>query len=358
MSSQLGLDKLQLLLPASEVSFRPDFPIEVGTSYNAGTGEHERERDLFWNGEKFVKGSKAWLNNPNFHVDIVPHRENSSSLFLLHFSGGAYSDSNLQPMDNEGAVRALCGIQDDLLALGCSADLMKAQITRLDLARNVELDFPVSSYDPVFGLVQCRKRVNMVQHGPTGFYLGNKQWEFGGYDKGAEMLDKGFELAECPENTLRAEMRYKKSATVRAATGCETPKDLRKNWENFKPAFKASLERDVFKAKVEANLDRNIALDTLFEMVRRSKAKRESAAFYKHLGMMQLVMLAGPEEATRRVVEEFGYDASTETGRKQVARIRAGHAAASLSLKAHAGTATGALVKDLYRELKERVLNF
>ncbi len=358
MSSQLGLDKLRLLLPASEVSFRPDFPIEVGTSYNAGTGEHERERDLFWNGEKFVKGTKAYLNNPNFHVDIVPHRENASSVFMLHFSGGAYTDNNLEPMDQERCFRALRGIQTELFELGCSADLMKAQITGIDLARNSVMDLPIPSYSPAFALVQCRQRVNMVQHGPTGFYAGNKQWETGFYCKGTEMLEKGFELAECPVNTLRAEMRYKKSATVRAATGCETPKDLRKNWENFAPAYKASLERDVFKAKVEANLDRNIALDTLFEMVRRSGAKRESAAFYKQLGMMQLVMLAGPEEATRRVADEFGYDASTETGRKQVARIRAGHAAASLSLKAHAGTATGALVKDLYRELKERVLNF
>jgi hypothetical protein len=261
-------------------------------------------------------------------------------------------------MDEERCFHALREVERELFELGCAADLMKAQITRMDLARNPVMDLPVASYDPAFGLIQCRKRVNLVQHGPTGFYAGNKQWETGFYDKGAEMLEKGIELAACPVNTLRAEMRYKKSATVRAATGCETPSDLHRNWENFKPAYKASLERDVFKAKVEANLDRNIALDTLFEMVRRSGAKRESAAFYKHLGMMQLVMLAGPEEATRRVVEEFGYDASTETGRKQVARIRAGHAAASLSLKAHCGTATGALVKDLYRELKERVLSF
>ncbi len=358
MSSQLGLDKLQLLLPASEVSFRPDFPSEVKTSYNGGTGEHERERDLYWNGEKFVKGTRACFNTKNFHVDIVPHRENASSLFLVHFSGGAYRDNNLEPMDNEGAVRALCGIQDDLLALGCSADLMKAQITRMDLARNSVMDLPVPSYSPAFGLIQCRQRVNMVQHGPTGFYAGNKQWETGFYDKGAEMLDKGFELAECPENTLRAEMRYLKSATVRAATGCETPKDLRKNWQNLAPAYKASLERDVFKAKVEANLDRNIAIDTLFEMVRRSGAKRQSAAFHKQLGMMQLVMLVGAEEATRRVAEEFGYDASTESDAKQIARLRKDYNGASLSLKAHAGTATGALVKDLYRELKERVLNF
>ncbi len=358
MSSQLGLDKVQLLLPASEVSFRPDFPAEVGTSYNAGTGEHERERDLFWNGDKFVRGSKAWLNNSNFHLEIVPHRDNDSSVFMLHFSGGAYSDDNSEPMDYERTFRALCGIQSELLQLGCSADLIAAKITRLDLARNVELDFPVSSYDLAFGLVKCRKRVNMVQHGPTGFYLGNKQWEFGGYDKGAEMLEKGIELAACPENTLRAEMRYKKSATVRAATGCETPKDLSRNWENFAPAFKASLERDVFKAKIEANLDRNVAIDTLFEIVRRSGLKRESAAFYRHLGQMQLVMLVGAEEATRRVVEEFNIDTSSATGARQAARIRQGHIDADTSLKAHAGTATGALVKDLYRELKERVLNF
>lgn len=358
MSSQLGIDKLQIWLDVSDVSFRPDFPAIVDNPYNAGTGEYERERELFWNGDKFVKGTKAHLNTNDFQFEVIPHRQAATSLVIVKFSGAAYSDSNEQPMDLERTLHASREIEKQLFEAGCSFDMMKAKISRLDLARNVVMDLPIASYDPAFSLIQCRKRVNLVQHGPTGFYAGNKQWETGFYDKGAEMLEKGIELAACPENTLRAEMRYKKGLTVCGATGCETPKDLRKNWENFAPAYKASLERDVFKAKNEANLDRNIAIDTLFEIVRRSGAKRQTAAFHKQLGEMQLVMLVGVEEATRRVAEEFGHDARTESGAKQISRLRELYVAADISLKSHAGTATGALVKDLYRELKERVLNF
>jgi hypothetical protein len=358
LSSELGIDKLQLLLPVSEVSFRPDFPAIVDKPVNAATGEYIRDRTLYFAGDVPITGSKAFLNKDNFSLSIVPHRENDSSLVLVHFSGAAYSPDNSNPMDLEATFRASYGIKDELAALGCDFDMMKAKITRLDLARNTELSHEVSSYSPVFAAINCRKRVKKVEHGGTGFYAGNKQWETGFYDKGAEMHEKGIELAACPEKTLRAEMRYLKSATVRAAVGVETLADLKEKWLGFKPAYKQSLERDVFRAKPEENIERSIALHALADFIRESGVKRSADAFHKHLGMMTLVQMVGPEEATEYMALEFGYDHRTESGRKQVARLRAIYEQVSFSLQMDETTTRGTLVKELYRELRDSVLNF
>jgi hypothetical protein len=358
LSSQLGIDKVQLLLPVSEIGFRPDFPATVDKPINAATGEYVRDRLLYRAGDLEVTGAKAFYNTENFNLSIVPHRENDSALVLVHFSGAAYSDNNLEPMDEERSICAARAVQADLFEAGCDFDVMKAKITRLDIARNSELSHPVASYAPVLAAINCRKRVNKVEFGATGFYAGNKSWEAGFYDKGAEMHEKGFELAACPENTIRAEMRYKKSETVRAATGCESLEDLRKNWLGLKPAYIKSLERDVFRAKSEANMDRTIALHQLAAFVRESGVKREAGAFHKHLGMMQLVMLVGAEEAKNFIAEEFGYDPDTEAGRKQIARLGAMYDQVAFSLAMEESTTTGTLVKELYRELQHRVLKF
>lgn len=358
MDSLLGIDKLQLLLPTSEISFRPDFPATVDKPINAATGEYLRDRALYNADGLEVTGAKAYYNTPNFNLSIVPHREAPSSLVIVHFSGGAYSDNNLSPMNLDECLHAARALQSDLAKAGCDFDVMKAKITRIDLARNVELSHPVASYSSAFAAINCRKRVKKQDYGATGFMAGNKQWEFNGYDKGAEMREKGTELAACPENTLRAEMRYLKSSTVRAATGCESLTDLRSNWPGFKAAYVESLERDVFKAKTEANIDRSIALHQLAAFVRESGVKRTEQAFATHLGRMQLVMLVGAEEAKRFIAEEFDYDASTDSGKRQIARVSAMYDAVNFSLKMQESTTQGALVKELYRELQQRVLNF
>ncbi len=145
MSSQLGIDKVQLLLPVSEIGFRPDFPATVDKPINAATGEYLRDRLLYRAGDLEVTGAKAFYNTENFNLSIVPHRENDSALVLVHFSGGAYSDTNLEPMDADRCFEAARAVQTDLFKAGCDFDVMKAQITRLDVARNSELSHPVAS---------------------------------------------------------------------------------------------------------------------------------------------------------------------------------------------------------------------
>jgi hypothetical protein len=74
--------------------------------------------------------------------------------------------------------------------------------------------------------------------------------------------------------------------------------------------------------------------------------------------MMQLVMLVGAEEAKNFIAEEFGYDSDTEAGQKQIARLGAMYDQVAFSLAMEKSTTTGTLVKELYRELQQKVLKF
>ncbi len=358
MSSQLGIDKLQLLLPVSEIGFRPDFPATVDKPINAATGEYLRDRLLYRSGDLEVTGAKAFYNTENFNLSIVPHRENDSSLVLVHFSGGAYSDTNLEPMDEERSICAARAVQADLLEAGCDFDVMKAKITRLDIARNVKLSHPVACYAPAFSALNCRKRVDKMDFGGTGFLVGNKSWEIGFYDKGAEMHEKGIELAVCPENTLRPEVRYKKSQTVREATGVETLADLKQKWLGLKPSYVNSLTRDVFRPKMEAKTEATLDFYEEARFVLDSGAQRKWQAFKGEVGLLLLVRDMGLEAAQNFATNQLVADPDSEAGIRQVKRQNAELDTADYALRMQHEAPSGTLVKELYRELKRATLDF
>ncbi len=358
MSSQLGIDKLQLLLPVSEVAFRPDFPAIVEKPINAATGEYLRDRLLYQAGDLQVTGAKAHYNSENFNLSILPHRDGGSSLVLVHFSGGAYNDTNLLPMDADQTLEAARAVQDELDFLGCDFEVEKAKITRLDIARNVKLSHPVACYAPAFSALNCRKRVDKMDFGGTGFLVGNKGWEIGFYDKGAEMHEKGIELAACPENTLRPEVRYKKSQTVREATGVETLADLKEKWLGLKDSYLSSLTRDVFRPKMEAKTEATLDFYQEARFVLDGASQRKWQAFKSEVGLLLLVRDMGLEAAKHFATNHLVADPDSEAGIRQIARQNAELVGADYALRMQHEAPSGTLVKELYRELKRKTLDF
>ncbi len=358
MSSQLGIDKLQLLLPVSEVAFRPEFPAIVEKPINAATGEYLRDRLLYEAGDLQVTGAKAYYNCDNFNLSIVPHREGGSSLVLVHFSAGAFRDNNLLPLDADQTLDAARAVADELDSLGCDFEVEKAKITRMDIARNVELSHPVACYAPAFSALNCRKRVDKMDFGGTGFLVGNKSWEIGFYDKGAEMHEKGIELAACPENTLRPEVRYKKSLAVREATGVETLTDLKQKWLGLKDSYVSSLKRDVFRPKMEAKTEATLDFYEEARFVSKSGLKRKWQAFKGEVGLLLLVRDMGLEAAKHFATNHLVADPDSEAGIRQVKRQNAELDAADYALSMQHEAPSGTLVKELYRELKRKTLDF
>lgn len=358
MASQLGIDKLQFLLPVGDISFSPDFPATLHSTFDASTGEASGERLLYSAGDRDFYARRASLNTDNFNLSIVPHREGAEAVCIIHFSAGAYSDSNLEPLDIEGCMSVARHVESDLRSMGAQMELDKAKLTRLDIARNVELSHPVDCYGPVFAALSCRKKVDKMDFGGTGFLVGNKSWEIGFYDKGAEMEEKGHEKASCPVNTLRPELRLKKSATVRDALSCDSLADLPKQWGELSTAYRRHLTRDVFKPKEEAAIDRSLDAYEMAVEVVSGPSVRKWQAFTRHTAPMHLIQEMGLGMAKHFVADNLGFDADTEAGKKQVYRIHRELDRAEFALRNSQVASSGRKVKELHRELRGAVMSF
>jgi hypothetical protein len=356
LDSKLGLDKLQFLFSTDEVTISPQFPATVDSPRNAATGEELSSRLLYVAGGVPITGRRAYLNTPDYQLTISPHRTGVGSFCSVQFSAGGFSDSNLEPLDYDGCCDVASLVQADLKEKGVVLDLARGLLTRLDVAQNVVLSQPVACYAPALAAVGARKRADKVDFGGTGFVVGNKSWQVGFYDKGAQMKELGYGPSDCPQNTLRPELRFMKSRVIKDALSCGTLPELKRSWPELKPAYKRFLERDVFRPKIEATMDVSVDFLSVAREVCLKSTVHRWQAFGREALPRLLVFEMGLPRAMVFVAEELGIDGATESGKKQLSRIFAQLEKADFALKMHAATTTGHQVKELYNELKRSVL--
>lgn len=358
MKHTLGLDKLQFLIPVGQMKFGSDFAATITNAVDAATDTVKGKRVLYRSDDREFTGLKAFANTDNFSLTIEPARDGVESLCRLHFSAGAYASNNLEPLDLERTFHVARNAREELFGLGAEVDLENAMITRLDVARNVPLSRPIPCYSPVFGALGTRKRVSKADYGGTGFLVGNKTWEIGFYDKGAEMLEKKHGPEECPPNTLRPELRLKKARAIRDAIGADRLVDLPAKWENLREAYRNGLERDVFRARPEAAIERSLNHYEMAQHVREGEAAYKWTAI-KSLGYpLILVRDFGLEGAKQFAEECLGYDPDTEAGQRQLRRVYRELEDADFAIKNAGYTESEMPVKELYKELKRRVMDF
>lgn len=338
--------------------FAPEFSATIANSMDAATGELKGNRVLYRAGDREFSGLRAYLNTENFNLTILPPSQGVESVCTLHFSAGAYSETNLEPLGLEATLNAARCVTKELRELGAEVDLECAMVTRLDIARNVELSHPVRCYSPCFAALGTRRKVDKADFGGTGFLIGNKTWEIGFYDKGAEMREKQHAPEFCPVNTLRPELRLKKARVIRDAVGCDRLTDLPSVWKNLPDAYRGGLERDVFRARPEAAIDQSLNAYEMAQEVLDGDFSRKWQAFKQQTGALWLVHNMGLEMAKWFVEEKLEYDAETDSGARQLRRIHRELEAADFALKSDGYTEADLPVRDLYRELKRRVLDF
>jgi hypothetical protein len=354
----LGLDKLQFLIPTGQMKFAPEFGATISTAMDAATGAAKGERVLYRSDGREFSGLRAYLNTPNFNLTISPAIQGGESLCSIHFSANAYAENNLEPLDLERTFHVARHAREELLALGAEVDLESATLTRVDIARNVALSHPVACYSPVFGALGTRKRVDKADFGGTGFLMGNKTWEIGFYDKGAEMLAKEHLPAECPKNTLRPELRLKKARAIRDGIGCDRLVDLPSAWENLREAYCTGLERDVFRARPEAAINQSLNHYEMAQDVLDGELARKWQGFKSQATPLLLVHGMGLELAKMFVEEKFVPDAETPSGRRQLRRLHRELEDAAFALANDGYSEADLPIRELYKELKREVMNF
>ncbi len=357
MSKPIGIDKITLFLPVSELTVEPHFAASIHNTQNAATQESKSHQQLFWNGERFVTGQKATFNTDDYQVTIAPDRGGGAPNCIVQWSARAFAGSNEVPMDRDAVEHAARNVRDELREAGLHFPMEKARLVRVDPAKNFELSHPVASYTPVLGALQGRKSMNKQDFGGTGFLMGNTQRQVCFYDKGAEMHAKGLELAECPQNTLRAECRWMKGRVVRDALGVETLEDLRRGWEKIPSAYVHSMEQDVFRAKMEKRIGASLDFYEEAKFIMDSEFLRKWQAFKSDVGLLMLVDKFGLEFAKEFVAFELVDDSTSSVGKRHIKRMHAELEQAAFAIKMSDDAPDRTPLQELYRELRRAVLS-
>jgi hypothetical protein len=357
LSSELGLDKLGFLLPVEDVRISPDFPARVGSSINAATGETMTPRRLYRDtGGREVTGSLASFNTPNYQFTVKPDRAGEGSIALVQFSAGAFSDNNLEPLGRDRTLDVTRAVQRDLQEHGVKLDLERAKVVRADIARNVALSRPVACYAPALTAVGARKRTRKMDFGGTGFVVGNKSWEIGFYDKAQEMVDKGYDSADCPANTLRAEYRSMKFRLTCVQDVDRNVTNLIRGWDTLRPDYNQAMKREVFRPKLEATKEQAPDFNKLAGEVKKTGERRLWQRFKSEAMLMLIVQHMGLEAAKEFAATEFGFDRRTKSGERQIERMNAELDRAAFALSMDRTNEDGDSILALYDELAAAVL--
>jgi hypothetical protein len=357
VSNQIGIDKAAFLISAHEVTFEPHFPATVQNPVDAATGEPKFVHRLYFNGQRFIKGQKAFYNTPDFQMTIQPGFKGAPPICILQFSAGAFSDSNEVPLGEIEFFQIARDVQAALHAVGCYFPIEKATLARLDLARNVVLSHPIPCYSSALGAMGARKRVNKMDFGGTGLLFYNGQFEIALYDKGEEMKVKHPKLGVYPENTLRPECRYMRGRSIRSAMGFDTLDGLKSAWETLHPAYMKSLERDVFRPQIEERAEATLDYYAEAQVVMEGPLKRKRQAFTNEVGMLHSVKQMGLEAAKHFYEFNLVGDPDSDAGKRQVRRTNAMLDQIDHALRISAPAPEQTPIKELYDELKRVVLS-
>ncbi len=363
----LGLDKLAFYLSPSDIEFRPEFAASIRRAdVNSATGEIGRESEL-WRPRVRVRGrtrelapvsgSLAFLNTPDYQFTVKPDGKTGTAFCMVQFSSGAFEETNLLPLDRDGAAEIALKVQRDLAERGAALDLDRAKLVRLDVANNVILDDPVDAYAPLFSGVGARKRVSKQDFGGTGFLVGNTRWQLALYDKGAQMRAKGLEGALCPVNTLRPELRLMKAPVIRerlGLTACTLP-ELRSKWSALRPAYDEALRSEIFRHSGEANKPALFDFDACAVFALESGGRRAWERFKSYSALGALVTQMGLPAAKRLVSRHFAPGA-TEVEKRQRLRYAEQLDAVAFRLSLDGSVSSGRSLLTLYQELESKLL--
>lgn len=364
MSASLGIDKAILMTSIENVAIDPDFKkARLENPIDPATGEALYNRRIYRDTTgREVRGQMLSANKSHaYQFAIKPDRSGSdSSNVFIGFSGNCFRENNLEPLGRDALMDSLQSVERDLKERGVSVNLEGAKLVGLHITPNVQLEQPIVEYAGIFGAIGAKKRSRKLDFGGTGFILGNKEWEISFYDKMQQMKDAGYEIDSCPPRTLRPEARFNKGRQIFDFLGVKTVPELRSNWEQVPTGYRRLMEREVFKPAYEDALQKPAALDwgTMAAQAVERHHRNRWQLFKSDALAVLMVRDMGLDVAKHFVQESFGYDLSSEAGKRQIDRIHRELEIANFTLGVQGKSPKSRReMKELYRELRDKILS-
>lgn len=162
--------------------------------------------------EEVVRGRSLYRNFDFFNVDITKFGDYPSLRINLNPSKmcNKFFGNLANPEDVKICLREIEKICSEQLTL--KLNLADANLTRLDLAKDREMDQSVYQYNEVFNHLKLTRSKHQQQY-PSGFMQSNSRRAYIFYDKGVEYLDRKIPSS----NYMRGEYRFTRAESCQSA---------------------------------------------------------------------------------------------------------------------------------------------
>jgi len=343
----IGVDTLQVNLSDCEVL--PGHKLVVTpASFSPTTGETFGDFVL-WNGQH---GRSAHYNDERGRFFVDFKQRGSRMLGAVHLSIPNYATGgrdNAQLVGADVARDVLADLQKEIQEIGIATDLSKAQLSRVDVTRNIQAAEAFPIYRPVLQLVEGQRLRDKREY-IDGFLWGNTRQQVCAYDKGAQVEAKGGNASGL-RNVLRFEYRMRDAGKCKDVFGFSQLGDLLREYDSIGDTYRGKMKEHVFRFTPD-NLEvlSGRKLEEEMRDFMEYAGRNWQAKLIEAYGVRELVKLA-EVDTIKKIVASLTHD------RKKAYRIgvklRQGQVNARLIQH---DTATKKSYRTLYGELRTKVL--
>lgn len=266
--------------------------------------------------------SKRWLKtHKDYKFSIGKNKFQFSinikynELFINLLPSKFYTKINYPLLNNQ---HKLCGIlrkvQQGCKEIGVEFNYQNLSICALDIAKDIEIDFPYSAYNNLLNNLSG-KRLNSNKHYDT-WYFENKSRGFVFYNKSAQLKDK-FDF-NINKDIIRVELRFKSKKIVERDTNIHYATEFfKKNiFKRLNRVFEKWLEKLIFFDCCEDDKQHTKELEILKSYINQHKSGGINRFVYD-LGINYLTKNGWEIDTLLDILKSSGLKASTVTYHKK-----------------------------------------
>jgi len=210
-------------------------------SYESNEEDELHGGVLYQQNGRYLYGAKAGMNRDTFNITIKP----GFGMQVIFNPAVVIHKNNFLQVNEDEFHKSIDIIEAELVNNGVHLDLDSANITRLDIAQDRDMQEPIPVYFQLFRMLKAKRA--KPKECSDGYYLQNGNRTLLFYDKVQEMLFSKKDVSAIQgRNILRGEYRLLRKDAVRRAGFTDIASIRRTSFNDLANYYKASVSDFAF----------------------------------------------------------------------------------------------------------------
>jgi len=270
------LDTVKLRLLDYEVERQNN--LSISTVFNT-SGEEKNACKLFdMNDGTEIGGAKAYFNTSNLQFDVMSR----GAFVKFSVPKTYYQGNNYKSVNQEQTKEVIQHIETELKENGIKTNLFNADLSRIDMFKQIIPDEQFYNYAPIFRAIKGSQK-ELRDYGTT-FLWKNGVEQIAVYDKIKEMLHQKKDISGLPD-TIRFENRLLNKRKIEQALEFTKASELVSYYNELEPSYNASMTKNLFKMDTtQFNIQIQKELERRFEYYFENGGRNWVSKFIYSLG--------------------------------------------------------------------------